>query len=808
MKIFKLLFLALTSVVTSVDDGSDYYGKFGVEKTATTKEIRKAFKKLALTMHPDKSREPDAHETFMELNKIYEVLKDDELRKKYDRWGEKGLEDNSKGGRYESWDFFHEEFGLYDDDDHIHVLDAVEVQNAMASDDVWMIKFYSERCSHCHDMAPSWKEAASQLDRIVKFGAISCRDYRRTCMNLGITGYPTVMIFDQGAQRFQLYQGGKFIRRGKKFPGSKTTENLVDAGLKSVPNRVRILHSLISLPNYIKKPVIYILSDADGEFNYPKIQFEYQLSVGFGMDAYALKIDCTKDILTELCKAKTTPEETMFVCPPGIDPTINLHQHFELNTFDAKEVIPTVLDLIQLQTIDTTEQLNLLISQKKLIALDFGTFSVEQKMLLKRLPSYLVRNDRLLGSDKPFWIANCKLSTLRAACQSIFGGKSNLIVFTGRGKGAFEVFHDPWSLMNINDFVKTVLTHQMYSPTPQTLPGLMVDGSDWILDFSAPWCPPCNNFLPHVRYASNKLAEKGVKIAYVDCEAFPSICNSYNIRNYPTLKYIGKNHLGDQVRVNYNGDYSWEALVDFYEDIKNPSYTKLTAATWQSEVIDRDDGVIWFIDFAAHWCGPCQRMFPDFKKVAKMLAGTIRFGHVECPDNKELCDSLRINSYPTLKFTPPKLPGRKTPSVQTYNYNQRNAYSFIHYLSSELNRFSTIGSPAGVPVNLFIKQMFEKDKLVLVDFYANWCKPCKQFEPYFHLASIKYKETIQFIKVDCASNPQSCRGFQLQAYPTLLFFQPGKQQRVIEMDFDVSHIHNQLDKYVSKKNTASIKDEL
>jgi thioredoxin-like negative regulator of GroEL len=47
---------------------------------------------------------------------------------------------------------------------------------------------------------------------------------------------------------------------------------------------------------------------------------------------------------------------------------------------------------------------------------------------------------------------------------------------------------------------------------------------------------------------------------------------------------------------------------------------------------------IWFIDFAASWCRPCNRMFPEFKKAAKMLQGTIKFGHVECPENQALCE--------------------------------------------------------------------------------------------------------------------------------------------------------------------------
>ena len=38
-------------------------------------------------MHPDKSDDPNAHEKFSEITRIYETLKDDELRKKYDRHG-------------------------------------------------------------------------------------------------------------------------------------------------------------------------------------------------------------------------------------------------------------------------------------------------------------------------------------------------------------------------------------------------------------------------------------------------------------------------------------------------------------------------------------------------------------------------------------------------------------------------------------------------------------------------------------------------------------------------------------------------
>jgi len=55
--------------------------------------------------------DPKAHEKFLKINRAYEVLKDEELRKKYDQYGEKGLADDFRGNKYESWNFYQQNFG-------------------------------------------------------------------------------------------------------------------------------------------------------------------------------------------------------------------------------------------------------------------------------------------------------------------------------------------------------------------------------------------------------------------------------------------------------------------------------------------------------------------------------------------------------------------------------------------------------------------------------------------------------------------------------------------------------------------------
>jgi molecular chaperone DnaJ len=76
----------------------DYYDILGVNKNASKEEIKKAYRKLAKTYHPDVNKASNAEEKFKEVQEAYEVLSDDQKRSAYDQFGHAGTSGFGTGG--------------------------------------------------------------------------------------------------------------------------------------------------------------------------------------------------------------------------------------------------------------------------------------------------------------------------------------------------------------------------------------------------------------------------------------------------------------------------------------------------------------------------------------------------------------------------------------------------------------------------------------------------------------------------------------------------------------------------------------
>lgn len=77
----------------------DYYEVLGVSRSASKDDIKKAYRKLALQYHPDKNPDnKDAEEHFKEVNEAYEVLSNDDKRRRYDQFGHAGVGSSAASG--------------------------------------------------------------------------------------------------------------------------------------------------------------------------------------------------------------------------------------------------------------------------------------------------------------------------------------------------------------------------------------------------------------------------------------------------------------------------------------------------------------------------------------------------------------------------------------------------------------------------------------------------------------------------------------------------------------------------------------
>lgn len=76
----------------------DFYETLGVSRSASEKDIKSAFRKLARQWHPDVNKEPGAQEKFQEIARAYEVLSDSQKRQRYDQFGEAGVSGMGAGG--------------------------------------------------------------------------------------------------------------------------------------------------------------------------------------------------------------------------------------------------------------------------------------------------------------------------------------------------------------------------------------------------------------------------------------------------------------------------------------------------------------------------------------------------------------------------------------------------------------------------------------------------------------------------------------------------------------------------------------
>jgi thioredoxin 1 len=75
----------------------------------------------------------------------------------------------------------------------------------------------------------------------------------------------------------------------------------------------------------------------------------------------------------------------------------------------------------------------------------------------------------------------------------------------------------------------------------------------------------------------------------------------------------------------------------------------------------------------------------------------------------------------------------------------------------------------------FSAEVLNSDKPVLIDFYANWCKPCQNFLPIVNEVADQLAETLKTVKINIDDNPEIAQELGVRSIPALFLFKDGQQ---------------------------------
>ncbi|XP_059559903.1 dnaJ homolog subfamily C member 10 isoform X2 [Myotis daubentonii] len=716
-----ILCFLIVSMAVVVDTDQDFYSLLGVSKTASSREIRQAFKKLALKLHPDKNpNNPNAHSDFLKINRAYEVLKDEDLRKKYDKYGEKGLADNQEGGQYESWNYYRYDFGIYDDDPEIITLDRREFDAAVNSGELWFVNFYSAGCSHCHDLAPTWRDFAKEVDGLLRIGAVNCGDDRMLCRMKGVNSYPSLFIFRSGMAAV-------------KYHGDRSKDSLVSFAMQHVRSSVTELWA----DCLTSQTRLRLSGMLDGLVN-----------VGW--------MDCATQ--ANLCTSLDITTSSTAYFPPGA--TLNNKEKSNvlfLNSLDAKEIYLEIMHNLpdfELLSADTLE--DRLAHHRWLLFFHFGKNGNSNDPELKKLKT-LLKNEHIQ-------IGKFDCSSAPDICSNLYVFQPCLAVFKGQGTKEYEIHHGKKILYDILAFAKESVHSHVTTLGPQNFPAN--DKEPWLVDFFAPWCPPCRALLPELRKASKHLYGQ-LKFGTLDCTVHEGLCNMYNIQAYPTTVVFNQSNVHE-----YEGHHSAEQILEFIEDLMNPSVISLSPTTFNELVKQRKHDEVWMVDFYSPWCHPCQVLMPEWKRMARTLTGLINVGSIDCQQYHSFCAEENVRRYPEIRFFPPK--SNKAYQYHSYNGWNRDAYSLRIWGLGFLPQASIDLTPQA-----FNEKVLQGKNHWVIDFYAPWCGPCQNFAPEFELLARMIKGKVKAGKVDCQANAQTCQKAGIRAYPTVKFFPYERSKRNI-----------------------------
>ncbi|KRX79127.1 DnaJ -like protein subfamily C member 10 [Trichinella sp. T6] len=732
-----ILFFGNFLVLSQADDANtDLYSLLGVDRTASLEEIKRAYKKMVLIMHPDKnSADPEAHSKFVQITRAYGILKDAELRLNYDKYGEASLDDqvnlrkNIFGGNTKIFMMTMIDFSYLTADNKHH----------------WFIYFHSDFCRRCHDLAPIWLEMMDKLDDVISIGAVNCDNEPLLCRDIGIQMVPS----------FRMFPGNK------RYIGEVAVDQLVSFiySTATVKPLELTVNSIYHFPN---RPILVQLCN-DTELCLMK-QSTLALATFLDEIVTVATLNCISDKL--LC--------TMF----DFDPVgmILFKDRFNLSNFvqvpsnmTTKRIVSYVLDHFPVKAIEMSiDEIERLLKKKFLAVNMLVEFSNKQStdFHMRKLP-YLLDKKEIV-----FRQFNCTIAPQICREKLFIQKYPTFIIFSKNG--GREIYYGPIDLHSIVHFAVESKSFNVFSFGPDQFP-MEIDlyKEKWIVDFFSPFCSPCMLFLPQFKLAAKKLKGK-VNFATINCAAHSALCQQYNINRYPTTVFYNKS-----IPFPYFSYHTENDIVQFIENILSPSVVYLTSEReFTEKVLNRPEEETWLVEFYLPNCYWCMKADAEIRHLAKMFDGRsdIKVAQIDCSWLISFCSTLGIRQFPLVRAY---MRGNKDHYI-VYQANMMDSNSLKIWLLSSMKINITKLTPDN-----FDNMLLNSDEPWLISFFSPRCSYCHYFQPIFQAVAAELVNRVNAGTVDCALYREFCHSLRIFGVPAVRLLYSGrpKSDEAVQSEF-------------------------
>jgi len=204
------------------------------------------------------------------------------------------------------------------------------------------------------------------------------------------------------------------------------------------------------------------------------------------------------------------------------------------------------------------------------------------------------------------------------------------------------------------------------------------------------------------------------------------------------------------------------------------------------EIVKNSDIPV-IVDFWAPWCGPCRMLAPLFEVLAEKYEWKIKFAKVNVDENPQTAIRYNIQWIPSIILMKEWQVFKTLVWVKQEEEYKKEFDTLLwenNYWEKKWEEKNEIKEGETLKINWwqeFISALENnKDKLVIADFWAPWCGPCKMLAPTLDQLAKEFNWKIQVIKVnvDEQANQEIAQQFQVSSIPTLAFIKNGNDPEI------------------------------